>query len=57
MYRVYRGKMDGVRTAIKKGELYRAIGPVEGDDPNKNFAEYQYYFEADALAPVEPGKK
>lgn len=48
MYRVREGKVEGVKH-VSKGETYHALGPVEGDDPTKDFSDFEYYFEPAAL--------
>jgi len=52
MYRVRDGKVDGIKH-VSKGEMYRAIGPVEGDDPTKSFADFEYYFEPAELKKLQ----
>lgn len=53
MYRVREGKVEGFRL-VRKDEIYRAIGPVEGDDPTKDFDDYEYYFEPAAMSETPP---
>ena len=53
MYRKREGKIDGVKL-VRKGETYKAIGPVEGDDPTKSFDDYEYYFEPAAMSNTPP---
>lgn len=53
IYRKREGKIDGVRL-IRKGDTYKAIGPVEGDDPTKDFDDYEYYFEPAAMSNTPP---
>jgi len=52
MYRVREGKVDGIKH-VSKGETYHAIGPVEGDDPTKSFADFDYYFEPAELKKLQ----
>ena len=53
IYRKREGKIDGVRL-IRKGDTYKSLGPVEGDDPTKDFDEYEYYFEPAAMSNTPP---